>query len=138
MKGSNRRGERRRKTKEKLPDSQTWNVAVSLILLDLNVITIKKMLPDEKHDRTIGIKVREVLPDERLLELRTIKVRKLLPDEKHDQTFGIKFRQTKSMTGLLELMLPDEKHDRTIGIKVREGWVLPDEKHDRTFGIKDN
>ncbi|GBC08339.1 hypothetical protein RclHR1_08040001, partial [Rhizophagus clarus] len=43
-------------------------------------------LPDEKHDWTFGIKVREVLPD-----------------EKHDQTFGIKCCQTKSMTGLLEL-----------------------------------
>ncbi|GBB89526.1 hypothetical protein RclHR1_16220001, partial [Rhizophagus clarus] len=43
-------------------------------------------LPDEKHDRTFGIKVREVLLD-----------------KKHDRTFGIKCCQTKSTTGLLEL-----------------------------------
>ncbi|GBB85898.1 hypothetical protein RclHR1_12340002 [Rhizophagus clarus] len=77
-------------------------------------IKVREVLPDEKHDRTIGIKCCRT---KRLLELRTIKVRKLLPDEKHDRTFGIKFRQTKSTTRLLELMLPDEKHDRTIGIK---------------------
>ncbi|GBB84785.1 hypothetical protein RclHR1_11350011 [Rhizophagus clarus] len=42
-----------------------------------------KMLPDEKHDQTFGIKVREALPD-----------------EKHDRTFGIKMKNT---TGILEL-----------------------------------
>ncbi|GBC08451.1 hypothetical protein RclHR1_08120002 [Rhizophagus clarus] len=49
-------------------------------LLELSVCRTKK------HDRTFGIKVREVLPDER-----------------HDRTFGIKCCRTKSTTGLLEL-----------------------------------
>ncbi|GBC05011.1 hypothetical protein RclHR1_00060024 [Rhizophagus clarus] len=69
--------------------------------------TLKGILPDERHDRTFGINVREVLPD-----------------EKHHRTFGIKVRE----------VLPNEKHDQTFGIKVRE--VLPDERHDQTFGIK--
>ncbi|GBB96154.1 hypothetical protein RclHR1_26990001 [Rhizophagus clarus] len=91
-----------------------------------------KMLSNKKHDWTIEIKVRKVLPDEkydqtigikccrmkRLLELRIIKCyqMKMLPDEKQTD-FGIKCCQTKSTTRLLELMLPDEKHDQTIGIK---------------------
>ncbi|GES83347.1 uncharacterized protein LOC103336081 [Rhizophagus clarus] len=75
------------------------------------------VLPDEKHDRTIGIKCCQMKSMTGLLELS-------LPDEKHDRTigiktFGIKCCQTKSTTGQLELreVLTDEKHDRTIGIK---------------------
>ncbi|GBB90056.1 hypothetical protein RclHR1_16920006 [Rhizophagus clarus] len=63
-----------------------------------------RLLPDEKHDWTFGIKVREVLPDEKHDWTFGIKVRE---DEKHDQTFGIKTLgikccQMKNMTGLLE------------------------------------
>ncbi|GBB86932.1 hypothetical protein RclHR1_13390004 [Rhizophagus clarus] len=85
------------------------------------------VLPDEKHNQTFGIKVREVLPDKKYNRTFGIKYcqMKVLPDKKHDRTFGIKIRE----------VLPDEKHDQIFGIKVREG-VLPDEKHDRTFGIK--
>ncbi|GBC08440.1 hypothetical protein RclHR1_08100008 [Rhizophagus clarus] len=61
------------------------------------------LLPDEKHNRTFGIKVREVLPDEKHDQTFRIKVRKVLPDEKHDWTFGIKCCQMKSTTRLLEL-----------------------------------
>ncbi|GBB95058.1 hypothetical protein RclHR1_02470002 [Rhizophagus clarus] len=59
-------------------------------LLELSVARQKycqtKMLPDEKHDRTIGIKCCQTKSMTGLLELRTIKC-----------------CQTKSMTGLLEL-----------------------------------
>ncbi|GBB98842.1 hypothetical protein RclHR1_03340003 [Rhizophagus clarus] len=65
-------------------------------LLELNVA-------DEKHDRTFGIKVREVLPDEKHDQTFGIKVREVLPNEKHDWTFEIKCYQMKSMTRLLEL-----------------------------------
>ncbi|GBC00202.1 hypothetical protein RclHR1_37830002 [Rhizophagus clarus] len=50
------------------------------------------LLPDEKHDQTFGIKVREMLLDER-----------------HDRTFGIKCCRTKCMTGLLELSIAGRK-----------------------------
>ncbi|GBB91383.1 hypothetical protein RclHR1_18630002 [Rhizophagus clarus] len=63
------------------------------------------ILPDEKHDWTFGIKVREVLPDEKHDQTFGIKVREVLSDKKHDRTFGIKCYQTKSMTGLLELSI---------------------------------
>ncbi|GBB93365.1 hypothetical protein RclHR1_21570002 [Rhizophagus clarus] len=63
----------------------------------------KLMLPDKKHDRTFGIKVREVLLDEKHDQTFGIKVREILPDEKYDWTFGIKCYQMKSTTGLLEL-----------------------------------
>ncbi|GBB93089.1 hypothetical protein RclHR1_21030001, partial [Rhizophagus clarus] len=66
-------------------------------------------LPDEKHDQTFGIKVREVLPDEKHDQTFGIKVREVLPDKKHDRTFGIKCCQTKSMTGLLELSVTGQK-----------------------------
>ncbi|GES89797.1 hypothetical protein GLOIN_2v1884393 [Rhizophagus clarus] len=72
------------------------------------------MLPDEKHDRTIGIKVREVLPDEkhdRTIGIKCCRTKRLL------ELRTIKCCRTKSTTGLLELILPDEKHDQTIGIK---------------------
>ncbi|GBB87944.1 hypothetical protein RclHR1_14440003 [Rhizophagus clarus] len=67
------------------------------------------VFPDEKHDRTFGIKVREVLPDKKHDWTFGIKVRKVLPDEKHDQTFGIKCYQTKSITKLLELSVAEQK-----------------------------
>ncbi|GBC03732.1 hypothetical protein RclHR1_00530007 [Rhizophagus clarus] len=63
-------------------------------------------LPDEKHDQTFGIKVREgwgVLPNKKHDWTFGIKVREVLPDKKHDRTFEIKCYQMKSMTGLLEL-----------------------------------
>ncbi|GBC09176.1 hypothetical protein RclHR1_08660007 [Rhizophagus clarus] len=63
------------------------------------------MLPDEKHDRTFGIKCcqTKVLPDEKHDRTFGIKVREMLPDERYDWTFGIKCCQTKSTTRLLEL-----------------------------------
>ncbi|GBB83288.1 hypothetical protein RclHR1_10010001, partial [Rhizophagus clarus] len=68
------------------------------------------MLPDERHDRTFGIKCYRMKGTIGLLELRHdrtfgIKVREVLPDEKHDQTFGIKCCRTKGMTRLLELKM---------------------------------
>ncbi|GES87870.1 hypothetical protein GLOIN_2v1884393 [Rhizophagus clarus] len=77
------------------------------------------MLPDEKRDRTFGIKccrtknmtglleLREVLPDEK--HDRTIGIKCLLPDEKHDRTIGIKCCRTKNVTGLLELSVAGRK-----------------------------
>ncbi|GBC07787.1 hypothetical protein RclHR1_07690021 [Rhizophagus clarus] len=64
-------------------------ITSSFICINENIgiiIEQSAMLPDEKHDRTFGIKVREVLPD-----------------KMHDRTFGIKCCQMKSMTELLEL-----------------------------------
>ncbi|GBB88589.1 hypothetical protein RclHR1_15130002 [Rhizophagus clarus] len=70
-----------------------------------------KMLPDEKHDWTFGIKCcqMKVLPDKKHDWTFGIKVREVLPDEKHDQTFGIKCCQMKSTTGLLELSVARRK-----------------------------
>ncbi|GES96010.1 hypothetical protein GLOIN_2v1884393 [Rhizophagus clarus] len=79
------------------------------------------VLPDEKHDRTIGIKCCQTKSTTGLLEL-SVAGRKARPDFWNYDKGG------------LEWLLPDEKHDQTIGIKVRE--VLPDEKHDWTIGIK--
>ncbi|GBB96962.1 hypothetical protein RclHR1_28810002 [Rhizophagus clarus] len=74
-------------------------------------VRVSWMLPDKKHDwtigikhdRTIGIKVREVLLDEKHDQTIRIKIREVLLDEKHDRTIGIKCCQMKSITGLLEL-----------------------------------
>ncbi|GBB86003.1 hypothetical protein RclHR1_12440006 [Rhizophagus clarus] len=81
-----------------------------------------KILSDEKHDQTFGIKCCRMKSMTRLLELSMTGLLEL----RHDWTFGIKCCQIK--------VLSDKKHDQTFGIKVRE--VLPDEKHDWTFGIK--
>ncbi|GBB88288.1 hypothetical protein RclHR1_14850003 [Rhizophagus clarus] len=79
----------------------------------------------QKHDRTFGIKIREVgvLPDEKHDWTFGIKIKEVgvLPDEKHDWTFGIKVREcywTKSTIGLLELNVAGREHDRTFRIKV--------------------
>ncbi|GBB87742.1 hypothetical protein RclHR1_14220001 [Rhizophagus clarus] len=95
------------------------------------------MLPDKKHNQTIGITIKEVLLDEkynwtieikccqtkRLLELRIIKCyqMKMLLDEKYNWTIEIKCYQMKRLLKLkiikVKKLLPDEKHDWTIGIK---------------------
>ncbi|GBB93444.1 hypothetical protein RclHR1_21740001, partial [Rhizophagus clarus] len=69
-------------------------------------IKVREVLPDEKHNRTFGIKVKE---DEKHDRTFRIKVKEVLPDEKHDWIFGIKCCQTKNTTGLLELSIARQK-----------------------------
>ncbi|GBB92800.1 hypothetical protein RclHR1_02060003 [Rhizophagus clarus] len=78
------------------------------------VVVIKwkiKVLPDEKHDRTFGIKCCQTKGTFGIKHDQTfgIKVREMLPDERHDQTFGIKYYQTKSIIRLLELSVAERK-----------------------------
>ncbi|GBC06422.1 hypothetical protein RclHR1_06820001 [Rhizophagus clarus] len=67
-----------------------------------------EVLPDEKHNRTIGIKFHLVV----------------LPDEKHDRTIGIKCCQTKSMTGFLELRTIEVKSIWSRRLQHSQGSVI--------------
>ncbi|GBB93110.1 hypothetical protein RclHR1_02110009 [Rhizophagus clarus] len=74
-------------------------------MIQASLKKLEPVLPDEKHNWTFGIKVREVLPDEKYDWTFGIKVRKVLPDEKYDWIFRIKCCLMKSTTGLLELSI---------------------------------
>ncbi|GET63019.1 hypothetical protein GLOIN_2v1884393 [Rhizophagus irregularis DAOM 181602=DAOM 197198] len=76
------------------------------------------MLPNEKHDQTFGIKVKEGW--------------RVLPDEKHDRTIEIKCCQMKSTTGLLELRTIKKEKD-ILTIVTNNRHII--KKYDKPFLI---